>query len=925
MLSSDPSKGTIQALHFTDDDDAENVMDPLTKFLSAWVALALRMTEIDVQTLKDTIVDANTTPDLVSDRYIASLQYLMKFDAPFWRSLVDPTRYNIRKSVFVLMARFAPAPANGLKCLTETATGVLDRPASLPALIPKFTSHFLVPSFMASAYRTIPNDAQTTLLSFLPLQLHEYFVAIDTRLQVLITKQTPGLSITFCQHLISALSNIILAIAVSDEDRTLRIGDDRAIAENGLSLDERADLLHLSWKFETLKKCIMEGRMEIRVQGVESMQQDLVSNYKKYVDGRFDRPEHPIAIFLSDFLMKNGIVQYLVSADSHPQLIQRSSNIVGFLIVTKKLTNADTDIMWSAIAPSSESRSGEAILNMLSQCFNLCTYSTLRYLVGKLNDVPVNGFDPKMLQFTESLLNHLRDKWAADNSDEARKLDMPPFDLLIRLIREAAPDGPSSPENGKSVLSWAIWHLRNLLPLGPTHQAKEAIFAECLEDIRDPKLSATGSICAIYNLVEEHKTHYVQHLSRDLHMTSILVNDLSRMIHGNTGSHMSPASVHERLMIRLHLLYHVLLLAPETLNPETANLLWEALVGSNAINDTARDAAWDTLISIARSSGTRNPFIDLCISQLLPNLHSRYLVPGCLAFAEVVKHYITQSAKSRSPGEQLQGPTAAELMWHLSLTVPTGRGALEHKAIGMLISLYLDSPDAHRRSREANDSLHVELVERCISQLTAAASKLKAYSDGTSSGEDEPMVIVATDEEAQAQKLSFLRSLMILKEFVRGVRSRPMYSPSPEIAPKLPRDFDQLKGEPVAIKYQAFSEGKKNSEISLFQVGSSETVSELCRKLSLLTGFSKFTAIAGGQRVDLVGKANQKLEDEDFHRKGLLLIRKVASAEPSSNNLLTSGLRPMEIEVIHHFDELYSLLNMEEDLARQVSGASAML
>ena len=925
-LYSDPSKGTIQSLQTNaDNDDAENDLDPLTSFLSAWVALALRMTEIDRQTLKDTIFDANTTPDLISDRYLISFQYIMKYDVQFWRSLVDPARYDIKKLVFVLMTRFVPTPGAGLKCLTDTATGILDRPASLSSLIPKFTSHFLIPSFIASAYRTIPNDAQTALLSFIPMQLYQYFVAVDARLQELIGKQTPGLSISFCQNLIFALSTILPAIATSDEDRAISLCNERGLAHQGLSLEERADMLQLSWKFETLRKCIMEGRMEIRVQGVDSMQQDLVNNYKKYVEGRFDLSEHPISLYLSDFLIKNRIVQYLVSADSHPQLMQRSFNIVGFLIVTKKLTNTDTDMIWSALVTSSESRSGEGIVNMLSQCFHLCDYSTLRYLVGKLNELPVTGFDGKMLSFTSLVLTHLRDKWTVDNFDESKKLDMPPFDLCIRLIRQAPPDGPSSPENGRQIVEWAIHHLRHLLPLGPTHQAKEAIFAECLDDIIDPKLSATGSICAIYNLIGDHKLHYIQHLSRDLDMTTILVNDFSRMVHGHTGSHLSPTSIHERLTIRLHLLHLVLLMAPETLNSETDTLLWEALVGSKAISDNARDAAWDTLINVARNSVTRNPYIDLCISRFLPNLSARFLVPGCLTFAEVAKQYIMQSAKSRPPGEQLQGPTAAELMWHLSLTVPSGRGDMEHRAIGMLISLYLDSPDAHRRSREANDSLHIELVERCINQLTAAASKLKAYSDGTSSGEDEPMIIVATDEEAQVQKLSFLRSLMILKEFVRGVRSRPMYSPSPEIPPRLPKDFDRLRGEPIAIKYQAFSEGKKNGDISLFHVGGLETVDDLARKLTLLTGFSKFTAIAGGQRVDLVGKADRKVEDEDFHRKGLLLIRKVASADPMPNNLLASGLRPMEIEVLRHFDDLYGLLNMEEDLARQVSGVSATI
>ena len=918
-LYSDVSKGTIQTLQ-TDDDDPDSSMDPLTKFLSAWVALALRMTEIDRQTLKDTVADANTTPDLISDRYLTPLQPLMRYDAPCWRSLVEPARYNIKKSILVLLARFASMPADGIKCLTETASRILDRPASLTALIPKFTSHFMVPSFMASAYRIMPVDTKTAVLSFLPEQMHEYFDQINARLQILITKQIPGLSITFCQNLISALSNILTIVTSSDEGAARSLCDQMGIIGPGLSPDERADLLQLSWKFDTLKKCIVEGRMEIRVQGVDSMQQDLVSSYKKYVDGRLDRSEHPIAQFLSDFLIRNRIVHYLVSADSHPQLIHRSSNIIGFLIVTGRFSDSDIDVIWNAIASNLESRSGEAVLNMLSQCLSLCACSTLGYLIGKLNEVPVSGFDSKMQHFTSQLFNHLRDKWSPDDSDVARRLDVPPHDLWIRLIRQAAPDEPGSPDNARNVRDWACWHLRHLLQLGPTHEEKENILAECLDDISSPKLCATGSILAISSLIGEHKSYYIQHLSRNLNMTNILVNDLCRTVDGDAGAHMSSTSSHERLMIRLNLLSSVLHIAPETLSAEDASLLWDVLVGHKAISDTARDAAWESLINIARSSGSRNPYIDLCISKLLPNLHPRFLVPGCLAFAEVVKHYIVQSAESRSPDEQLQGPTAAELMWHLSLTVPSGRAGMERRAISMLIELYLDSPDAHRRSREANDSLHIELVERCIRQLTSAASRLRSYNDGTSSGEDEPMVIVASDDEAQAQKLCFLRSLMILKEFVQGVRSRPMYSPSPEMPSKLPKDFDQLKGEPIAIKYQAFPGGRKNGDISIFHVGSLETVNGFSQKMSLLTGFSNFIAIAGGKKLPLDSWGDRKLEEVDFYTKGLLLIRRTATAEAMPNEILESGLRPMEIEVLRHFDDLYKLLIMEDGLALQVSG-----
>ena len=909
-------------MQLDDGDDVFENEDPLIKFMSAWSALAVRMAAVDRQILRDTVSDPNPTPDLVSERYLGTFYQFINIHAPFWKSTVDTSRYDLTSTILTLVARFTHPPVDGIKCLTETAKAILQRPTSLAALIPKHMVHFWIPMQLAQHYRVLPIEAsRKAMLPFVPLQLYEYFRSINDCLQILISKQVSGLSIGFCQNLITVLTNILMTIGCSDEDLTRQLCDERGLANHGLSTEELADLLQLSWKFDTLKKCIVEGRMEIRAQGVDSMSHELVQKHKEYVENRMPPTEHPIAQFLTEFLSINKFVQYLVGVESHPQLIHRSYNIIGFLVVTGRLTNTDTDTIWKAIATSHESRSGEAILNMLLQCLNWCNYSTLLYLVEKLNETPVQAFDGKMMNFATRVIDFLRQKWE-EESIPGTKLDMPPFDFYIRLIRQSAPDGPNSPENGRTVHDWAVWRLRHLLPVGPSDQAREKIFTECVSDISDPKLSASGSISAITQLLGNQQEDLVRHLAQDMKLTSILVEDFFRMIRAGTDLKASPTLMHERLAIRLHLLNLVILIAPDTLEPKSALLLWDILVGSKAIHDSARDAAWDTLINVARHSKTRNSYIDLCISQFLPSLHPRFLVPGCLAFADMVRQYITQSAESRLPGEQLSGPTAAELMWHLSLSVPSGKAGMEHRAIGMLIGLYLDSPDAHQRSREANDSLHVELVERCINQLTAAASRLKAFNDGTSSGEDEPMVVIVSEDEVQAQRLSFVRSLMILKEFVGGVRSHPMYSPPPQEPAKLPKGFEEVRGDPITIKYQAFSEGRKNSDINTFMIGGLETVYDLSRKLKSLTRFNKFTAIAGGQRLDLESIYDRKLQDLDFPSKGLLLIRKASDAG-SMPDFSVSGLRPMEVEILRHFDDLYRLLNMEESLARLVRYGSS--
>ena len=182
------------------------------------------------------------------------------------------------------------------------------------------------------------------------------------------------------------------------------------------------------------------------------------------------------------------------------------------------------------------------------------------------------------------------------------------------------------------------------------------------------------------------------------------------------------------------------------------------------------------------------------------------------------------------------------------------------------------------------------------------------------------MVVVASDEEVNSARLAFSRSLLILKEFVQGVRSRPRYSPPPLKRTQLPADVRDIKGESFQIRYQSFS-GGTNTGIHSIEIGDLETIEDLTQRLVALTGFSKFTAIAGGQKLDLATNSNTTLREMKFDQKGLLIVKKAHSASSLPDLAPTPELRPLELEVLKNFPDLYQLLSTEEKLAKEVSGS----
>lgn len=915
---SNPRFATIRVIRLPSGNVSE-YLDPLRDFAVAWTALTIRMATIDLQTIAEQSNDAIDTPDLVSDRYFDNLRILLtEFNAHepethFWRSLVDWHHYDVKALHLTMMIRIVQPPFSFFTYLNHVSQWLLEHSHSSAIYMPKLILHTRIAQQLISTYSQVHHDEARKLpLLSLPMKIFEVFQVFDKMLKTFVNKQGSTLASDTSADLVQNLSQILQFIALVDESMARKRMREYALRGDTLNSEEQADLINYAWKFNILKKYIAEGRMEIRVQGVNIMQTDLVHVFRKYVHSN---TTHPIPQYLSDFLINNKFVEYFVGVESHPQLIQRSQNIVGFLVVTGRYREVESDTIWTAVATSQDSRTVETILSMIQGIFFIADYAILLYLTIKMNELQLTAFDGSMMQFGRALFDTLRAK--SKTSSREGRLDMPPYHLCIRLIRQSAADASLEPTRNRTIHEWAAAELRHLIPFGPSEQDRRSIYQECVEAIRNHNISATGSVTAINALLVSRTEDDIKWLTEDQGLTNLLVEDFAQHVNNAQTSLCDTRMIYDGIAIRLNLLHTVMLYVPNSIGADVGKNFWDVAVGSDSLDDVARDQAWNQLIVLLRVIPKRNPFIDRCIREFLPSLHPQYISSGCLSFVETVHHYQSRLPPQQSDEIDSLGHCAEELIWHLSLVVPTGKGGLEHKAISMLVKLYLDSPDVHRRTRQETDRVHIRLVERSIVQLNSAASRLKAFGESTSSGEDESMVIIPSDQESQDQKLSFTRSIMILKEFIRGVRSRPMYSPQPRNQMQLPQNFHNINGQPIKIQYQSFS-GGSSTEIRTIEVGDLETVADLTSRLTTLTGYKKFTPIAGGQKLDFAAVADVKLKDVDFYRKGLLLIRKAVDAETVPDFASASDLRPVELEILNHFPELYELLAMEDTLAQQV-------
>ncbi len=906
---------------YSENGDTLDGHSPLQTFLVAYSSLALRMARIDHQTLLERFDDATIVSDLISDRYLQALSNVMTCGFLFWKHLIDVSSYDPKTTITAIVERFVQMPEAGVSVMSFMSKEILERSQRVPALVPKFFVQMTVVNRLMQHHHTLQQSMAEVCqevshgLHELPSQAYELFLLVDARFQHLISKQVPALTIDTCQGFVTELSTLLRLSVALDEQLLRKVMGEKMLPIQGLAMEDGAHLVELAWKFDTLRKCILHGRMEIRVQGVEFMQVELIHVYTKFIDNNpTQKTPHPIPQYLADFMLANKVVDYFVGVDSHPQLIQRCGNIIGFLLVTHRYTEAESDTIWRAVTNSQDSRFVEAILTILPTIFHVAQYPHLLYLTRKLNELSIFAFDGSMINYAKSLLDSLRRTFHNDLSSS--RMDIPPFHLCIKLIRQAAVEASLEASRRRQINHFAAAELGCFLHYGLSDSDRRTIYQECIQDISDQNDSATGSIAAINALVSRDPEKELSSLTQVWDLAHLVAAEYAHKIKTARSADLSSLMLQEFLDCRMLLIQYLILFVPEKITPDVGSRLWEYGVGSEALNHQTREAVWMCFLAVIRKILHRNTFIDRCVREHLPRLQPSFYTLGALQFAYDVSNYHFRTTISRPQEDIKQETTAEDLLWHMSLTALPG--TIERRANGMLVALYLDTPENTRRTRTAIEAIHIGVVERCIKQLTSAASKLKSFTDGTSSGEDEPMVIVAPEDEIQKQRLYLSRSLTILKEFFWGVRTRPKYSPQMQTQSQLPHETRTAKGDVIQIRYQPFGVGT-TGEMRTVEVGDLETMQEFTLRLKFLTGFSKLTLISGGQKLDLGSIFTRTLQDLRLDQKGLLLVKKDPDSEAAPDLASISGLRPVEAEILTHFLDLYPLLGLEERLGKEVS------
>ncbi|KAK2743058.1 hypothetical protein FQN57_005014 [Myotisia sp. PD_48] len=906
-------------------DQGQGAMLCLEEFFAAYAELALRIIHLDTVQLRYSLNDEENSPDPISKTYWMAFSSMLQLrKIPFFTVMERTHGSELIDLVANLNDRLAGQSLNAVQILSAFIKTISAHLLKHPSLTLLFSSalsaiHNIVESLIERK-RYLHESSQDAIN--LIRSAYEVFLSAEPTYQALIEKKSSSLTSEISDAILRNLGSSFRHMCHYDHSLATQIAEGLNVqVPEGVASTEFAHIVYLGWRFKILKKHIMSARMELRVQGIDAIQGDLVNYWSTYVHHNPPAVNHATTKFLVNFIRENKIVDYVVGVESHPQLISRGGNVVGFLVVTNTYSNEDTDVMWKTVVESQDPRTVSEVLGMLSQTFTMHqSCSGLLYICEKLTELPLHRFDSRMLEFCDLLLATIRNKQADSLRQDIGQfsyVDIVPVRLCIRLTRLAASIKEFSTEQQIALQEFANKFISEFTKLRIRESDEIDIFRECVQDISEMNEFAIGSINAINAMIVSQDIQSTRRLALDFDLARLVVMELAHAIDTlSPDGKIGDVGKSNPLSPRVQLLFHIVDKMPETITPELSTVLWEKAFMSKRLNEQSHTFIWNMLSQCVDHCGKRNPFLESFMNDYLLRISPEDISEPVLTFAKKALSYDIRFEHQHTPVEDevIKFP-GMDRIWRFILTAPNPTIGIN--AINFAIDIYLDHQLVRDSRRPVVEATHVSLVDRCVEQLSASAAQLTSFNNGVSgNNEDSPMAITPSDGEVQAEELRFSRSLLFLRQLLLGIRTRPQYT-SNGTPPYLPIRPEQVKGDLVELQYQPFS-SRGYSRIHQLKIGDLATGSELADKLTNLTGFSKFTTIATGKRIELRGSnANSTIRDMKLAGP-LLLVRQEQDDMEVPFGSRRQSLTLVDSEVLKHFDDFYELLSLDERLSKQI-------
>ncbi|CAF9908776.1 MAG: hypothetical protein GOMPHAMPRED_006310 [Gomphillus americanus] len=893
---------------------ARHDRDPVLRFFKTFVAVLCRLLVMDEQTLLETI-DDSAEPELAAKSFIQIFNLYCSSFAPtthsdhLWR-IYSGGRWSAQNLIDGMVLEFLTS--EGGENLVRCTTLLLNRsPTDL-----EYAAFSLSAAANVLLWASQIDKSNTEVIQRICKFVSTLYSTCQQKFEELIKKQVPGFTIEVAHKYMIGLADCIKNYCVLDYQQAIQLLPpdydqelEGYLAHYVSDHNMAAELVSLKLRLDTALICLKNGRMESRIAGVEAYSELLLKIYKAYFSSRVEWENvHPMIACCRGFIKDRDLIGYLVSVDSHPQVVSRSKNIIGFQVATLCYAQKDTDTIWRAMRESKDPRRSEAIMEVLLAQVDYAGLAFLESFVEKLRGLPVEAYDGKMRHFVRDLLRS-----AAKNQATGKITESVCLQVLIPLLQNCL-GYPDIPLKQKREL-WQFAHIElegNILDL--SEMAKSEICEIAVKSIEGAQSSSTAGV-ALLSILLDCRYYGYDHNSQPFCLTEsfaqLLIEDLSRCKQILAATGLEEDNIQEISKPRLALIEKALSSIPSWPFQKWMARLWQNLVGDCAVSAKARNDAFHVLAVVAKQALVvgRNDFLDVCICDFFQQLDSQFMTMTILHFAKEATDYYERYLRNASSVDGEDQALPGDMFWHIALKAQDPKLAEEAARHFVIVSLAIPY-DTSYRIPEQN---HARLVDRCVTYLTSAAVKIKGHIEKAHISEGESHSPSVSPNDLQLAKLQFCRALLVLKAFLEKIREKRIGSPV--VRNDSPVSDHSIRGEEMVFTFYKHHDKASGS----ITIGSESPLRDLVARLCKIFKSSRVRIFASGQPVDQSANADKLLQDiHIFNTSKHLLVQKIPGGPPMRTTESNNTMLPLEQQVMIHFDKLYELLDLSDEIGKEI-------
>ncbi|KAG9286507.1 hypothetical protein G9A89_014673 [Geosiphon pyriformis] len=592
---------------------------------------------------------------------------------------------------------------------------------------------------------------------------------------------------------------------------------------------------------------------------------------------------------LVEKLREQEILEYIFGPNIHLEIVQRSTDVLLFLIHAGELTSLDLDKIWIPVAGSQHQSIVHGVFQVLNDISDQLSLEHREYLFKKLNILPINAYETQtyllikqlILSMVENAHSPVRGTMAVNEISYEAHL------LLWRILRDSSlsltalmnaevltPTSASSVSTlnliDQDIIQGVNQLLNNVLQYGLSEEKRQELLQMCIDDLRAHHPATVWALRVIMRIINtppfpttSTPSDYLRHLIAQVGLPNLFLEDLThwtttiKSLTDRRGSmtsmeidQMPPIGLSSPLIglspTRVAILKDQLLgrlqflqwmgnceTVPFFTSTSQTDIVWDCLV-ANPIGIPERDEAFICLENITEY----DHFINHFFHNRMPQLDVRYFSEQALKYAKSC--LLKVNAKLRRvrmiPSSQqifLQGDLIdCELLWNIALSAEVE--AVGKEAIAFLVHLYMNTDPTMQDSISLAQKHREILVDKCVSHLFAAASGLSPI---FSAEKDHDLLVsknipsnndplLSINKVAEASM--FKRCLEMLKYFMDYFDTKYLSSKSSQT---LVRRHGMLNdGKIITIKVK-ITQGSDTKEME-FPMHTSETILGLRHKIS---------------------------------------------------------------------------------------------